>query len=163
MPDETFEDMILDISWKDYDSCFVRRRDLESKAGTLLAATGVLFGLIVNGLGNMNRLLAFISLGVLVGVAYLSVSALKLRKYAAVDSRSVWKSFSQYRDNLEKVKSDLHATLSESTEKNLKTLEDIVSYLHRAFFLFFLALVLIVFALITHSIPTWVYEILLYC
>ncbi|MDP2796534.1 MAG: hypothetical protein Q8N94_03380, partial [Methanoregula sp.] len=46
----SIEDLMLEVAWKDYASAAEDKRALDSKANMILVASGVLLGLVINGL-----------------------------------------------------------------------------------------------------------------
>lgn len=131
--------LLLEIARSDNNSFMLDKRDLDFKASIILAGSGVLLGLIINGLGKLNHICALISSLFLVSSAMLCVLLLIMRKY---DTLCVKEAYQYFKENklLYEYKSAKQATwlsLGKFTEKNRTTYDKISKYMDYAIPLFF--------------------------
>jgi purine-cytosine permease-like protein len=87
------EDLVLDIAWRDYDLCFSDKTNLENKVNIILVINGVLIGLILTSINNINKqfgILAFVLL--LISTLFCLIS-IYLRDYKYLNAMKTWTDF----------------------------------------------------------------------
>jgi len=155
------EDLILEIAWKDYASSMEEKRMLDTKGNMILIASGVLLGLVINGIKIMNIYCAIFALCILVISSIYCVKALTLRSYGSLGAMKTWNAINanpDTRDNIVNAKQDIMATLDSVVEENRRQASKIGDLIKPATRLFIVALAIITIAVILHFLA-----LLLYC
>ncbi len=75
------EDVMLDLAWRRFSDIWNDKKELENKAGFLLASNGVLLGFVANAWKMLNPWLALIGIAFLWLSTVCCVLALKPREY----------------------------------------------------------------------------------
>jgi len=144
---ETIEDVMLDLAWRRFSDIWQDKRELESKAGILLASNGVLLGFVANAWNNLDHWLALAGVAFLWLSATFCVFALKPRKYKEFDLKDAWNKYCKYFHDVSLLKRAIYSTLKEWEEINAKNVEDISKWYSWSVRLFLVAMTLIILAL----------------
>lgn len=155
------ENLVLEIAWKDYASSIEEKRMLDTKANMILIASGVLLGLVINGIKIMNIYCAIFALSILVISSGCCVKALTLRSYGSLGAMKTWNALNasaETRENIVNAKRDIIATLDSVVEENRRQASKIGDLIKPATRLFIAALAIITIAVILHFL-----SFILYC
>ena len=87
---EGIEDVMLEVAWKDYATSSDDKRALDTKANMILVASGVLLGLIINGIKMMETSFALLAGGLLILACIFCILALNIRTYSALGAMKTW-------------------------------------------------------------------------
>jgi len=153
---EGIEDIILDVAWKDYATSSEDKRALDTKANMILVASGVLLGLIINGISIMDTSFAILAIGLLVIASIFCILALNIRTYSALGAMKTWKAV-EHENNLnnpKQAKRDIMATLDIAVENNRIQTQKIADMIKPANVLFIAALTIIALAILLHYAMT---------
>jgi hypothetical protein len=137
-------DKLLDLAWKDYDLIFQSKTELETKANMILAADGVLLGLIMNGLSNLNKPLAIISICFLLASSYFCVRVLVTHIYEMLSVEKTWEALDKKRllNDTAEAYENLLGTIDNSCKNNLESYKKLVEYYKPAINVFLIGLFL---------------------
>jgi hypothetical protein len=87
------EDLVLDIAWRDYDLCFSDKTNLENKVNIILVINGVLMGLILTSINNINRQLGILAFVLLLVSTLFCLISIYLRDYKYLNAMKTWNDF----------------------------------------------------------------------
>ncbi|MCE5255120.1 MAG: hypothetical protein LLG45_13120 [Actinomycetia bacterium] len=128
--DPGYVDIMLDLAHRRLDRAADEKRDLDNKAFVMLAANGVLLGLLATAWTNLNPVSGTITLIFIIASFWLTLGVLKTRKYGVWDVEGAWNVFTQYRNDLEVMKKHIYRNMIE-TDKQWKTNIDEMSELYK--------------------------------
>jgi hypothetical protein len=144
------EDLLLEIAWKNYDFCFNSKIELENKSNMILAVTGILLGLIFNGLALLNRPFAYLSCIFLLISALYCVNVLKLKTYQTVGVMKTWNELKE-RQILHlplKAKKNIFASIDDMVKSNWESYNDLIEKYRIGLLTFQIGLISLVIAII---------------
>lgn len=153
---EGIEDVILDVAWKDYATSSEDKRALDTKANMILVASGVLLGLVINGISIMDTSFAILAAGLLILASIFCILALNIRTYSALGAMKTW-NVQKSRNNLgdpKQAKLDIMATVDMAVENNRTQTQKIADMIKPANILFIAALTIIALAILLHYAMT---------
>jgi hypothetical protein len=153
---EGIEDVILDVAWKDYATSSEDKRALDTKANMILVASGVLLGLIINGISIMDTSFAILAVGLLILASIFCILALNIRTYSALGAMKTWNALKS-EDALgdpKQAKLNIMATIDKSVENNRIQTQKIADLIKPANILFITALAIIALAILLHYVMT---------
>ncbi|RLI81501.1 hypothetical protein DRP04_05935 [Archaeoglobales archaeon] len=134
---ETVEDILLDLAWRRFSEVWQDRRYIDNKARTILAANGILLGLVINALNSLNPVISLTASLFLFASIILCVSALKLRIFKTFGIKETWIDLKEERiDDPKQLKLRLYGALAVKEEYNAKQLETAAKHLMSAIWLF---------------------------
>ena len=150
------EDIILEVAWKDYATSADDKRALDTKANMILIASGVLLGLIINGISIMDAAFAMLAAGILIVASVFCILALNLRTYSALGAMKTWTALKNENvlNNPKQAKLNIMATIDKAVDDNRNQAKKIVNMIKPANFLFIAALVIIAIAVLLHYATT---------
>ncbi|MDK2974885.1 MAG: hypothetical protein PWP08_1256 [Methanofollis sp.] len=150
MPDTDIEDLIIDIAWRDYDTCFEDKKDLENKISIVLAADGILIGLITATNSIVNSTTILISTLLFLFSAIFCVFAIYLRDYKYMKPMKTWKELKERNllNDIIQTKKNIFATIDAATEYNRENYEKIVFWTKLALISFIGALIVITISIL---------------
>jgi hypothetical protein len=153
---EGIEDVILDVAWKDYATSSEDKRALDTKANMILVASGVLLGLVINGISIMDTSFAILAAGLLILASIFCILALNIRTYSALGAMKTWDAVKKENnlDNPKQAKRDIMATIDKAVENNRIQTQKIADMIKPANVLFISALVIIALAILLHYAMT---------
>lgn len=139
------EDIVLDIAWRDYDICFNDKSVLENKANIILVINGVVIGLILSSINNINKqwgLLAFI---LLIISSISCLIALFLRDYKYLDAMKTWSDFEadNITDNPQQAKRNVFATIDDMVKFNRINYEKVAFWVKMALIISIISLIIV--------------------
>jgi len=146
---ETIEDVMLDLAWRRFSDIWQDKRELESKAGILLASNGVLLGFVANAWNMLNPWLALVGVIFIWLSAISCVLALRTRRYKEFNLERAWKEYNEYFDDVNKLKLGVYSTLKEWEKLNHDNVSDIAKWYSRSVWLFLGAMTFIILSLLT--------------
>jgi len=154
---EGIEDVILDVAWKDYATSSEDKRALDTKANMILVASGVLLGLVINGISIMDISFAILAAGLLILASIFCILALNIRTYSALGAMKTWNAVKNENnlDNPKQAKRDIMATIDKAVENNRIQTQKIVDMIKPANVLFISALTIIALAILLHYATTF--------
>ena len=149
---EGIEDVILDVAWKDYAMSSEDKRALDSKANMILVASGVLLGLIVNGISMMDTSFAILAAGLLILSSVFCILALNIRTYSALGAMKTWTALKceNILNDPKQAKLNIMATIDKAVENNRVQTQKIADMIKPANILFIAALAIIALAILLH-------------
>ena len=147
---EVIADIMLDVAWKDYDTSADDKRALDTKANTILVASGVLLGLIINGIKIMDTSFALIAGGLLIGSSGCCILALGIRSYSGLGTIKTWNALKSENilNNPLQAKLNIMATIDKAVDDNRTQAKNIVAKIRLANYLFISALIIISLAVL---------------
>ncbi len=153
---EGIEDVILDIAWKDYATSSEDKRALDTKANMILVASGVLLGLIINGISIMDTSFAMLAAGLLILASIFCILALNIRTYSALGAMKTWNALKgeNVLDDPQQAKLNIMATIDKAVENNRTQTQKIADMIKPANILFIAALAIIALAILLHYAMT---------
>lgn len=148
------EDVMLEVAWKDYSTSAEDKRALDSKANMILVASGVLLGLIVNGISIMNTALAILAVIILIFVGIFCILALNIRTYSGLGTMKTWDALKAEKtlDDPIQSKKNIMATIDEAVKQNREQAKSIVAMIKPANYLFIVALVIVAVAVVLNYV-----------
>ncbi len=153
---EGIEDVILDVAWKDYSTSSDDKRALDTKANMILVASGVLLGLIINGISIMDTSFAIVAAGLLILASIFCILALNIRTYSALGAMKTWNALKceNALGDTKQAKLNIMATIDKAVENNRTQTQKIADMIKPANFLFIAALAIIAIAIVLHYVMT---------
>ncbi len=152
-------DLLLEISWADYNSFSDDKRDLEFKASIIFAGVGVLLGMITGSFDKINSIFALFSSIFLVFSGLLCVFVLLIRKYQTIDSENTY-NYLKLKNSLEDIqnaKKLVWNSLDSYTKNNRAIYVDMAIYLRWSIPLFFIGILLLFWAVFGNMITSSIY------
>lgn len=153
---EGIEDVILDVAWKDYATSSDDKRALDTKANMILVASGVLLGLVINGISIMDTSFAILAAGLLILASIFCILALNIRTYSALGAMKTWNALKS--ENVlgdpKQAKLNIMATVDKAVENNRNQTQKIADMIKPANVLFISALAIIALAILLHYAMT---------
>ncbi len=149
---ETIEDTLLEVAWNDYATSSEDKRALDTKANMILVASGVLLGLIINGIAIMDTTFALLAAGTLIVVSVFCIIALNIRTYSSLGAMKTWNALKEENvlNNPGQAKRNIMATIDRVVGDNRDQEKKIVGMIKPANALFIIALVFVAIAVILH-------------
>ncbi len=153
---EGIEDVLLDVAWKDYATSSDDKRALDTKANMILVASGVLLGLIINGISLMDTSFAILAAGLLILASIFCILALNIRTYSALGAMKTWNALKgeNILDDPKQAKLNIMATVDKAVENNRTQTQNIAAMIKPANVLFITALAIIALAILLHYAMT---------
>lgn len=149
---EGIEDVILDVAWKDYATSSEDKRALDTKANMILVASGVLLGLVINGISIMDTSFAILAAGLLILASIFCILGLNIRTYSALGAMKTWNVLKSRNilGDPKQAKLDIMATIDSAVENNRTQTQKIADLIKPANILFIAALAIIALAILLH-------------
>jgi hypothetical protein len=153
---EGIEDVILDVAWKDYATSSEDKRALDTKANMILVASGVLLGLVINGISIMDTSFAILAAGLLILSSIFCILALNIRTYSALGAMKTWNALKSENvlSDPKQAKLNIMATVDKAVENNRIQTQKIADMIKPANVLFIAALAIIALAILLHYAMT---------
>jgi len=153
---EGIEDLVLDVAWKDYATSSEDKRALDTKANMILVASGVLLGLVINGISIMDTSFAILAAGLLILASVFCIFALNIRTYSALGAMKTWHALKgeNVLGDPQQAKLNIMATIDNAVESNRKQTQKIADMIKPANVLFIAALAIIALAILLHYAMT---------
>jgi hypothetical protein len=154
---EGIENIMLEVAWKDYATSADDKRALDTKANMILVASGVLLGLIINGISIMDTPFAILAAGLLILASIFCILALNIRTYSALGAMKTWAALKNENilNDPKQAKLNIMATVDKAVENNRDQAKKIVDKIKPANFLFIAALVILALAILLHYATTF--------
>ena len=137
-----WDDILLEIAWKRHEESMIDKREVETKASFILAANGVLLGLVVNAAQILWVPLMHLSLCFIIASTILCVMSLRVRKYFTLKPEKAQKVFENADDILE-FKRRLFDNLSKHEVYNTKQVNKSAGFLKWAIYSFVVSIILV--------------------
>jgi hypothetical protein len=147
------EDLVLDIAWRDYDICFSDKTVLENKANIVLVVDGVLIGLILTTLNNINKQFGIIAFILLILSSLFCLIALYLRDYKYLETMKTWVDFEndEITDFPRQAKRNIFATIDDMVKFNRRNYEKVAFWVKLALIFSFISIIIVAIAIIANQ------------
>ncbi len=144
-----WDDILLEIAWKRHDEAMTDKREVETKASFILAANGVILGLIVNGSPVLWTPLALLAVVFLVASILLCALSLKIREYRTLKPKRVLKFFDEQENSLV-FKRELFKELADNEVFNTKQVNKSAGLLQYGIYSFVVTVLLLATSFFIH-------------
>lgn len=143
-----YEEIMLDLALRRYSKVFGDKKEIESKAGILLAANSVLLGFTANAWKMLDARYALIGLLCIWLSAVFCVLSLKTRTYKEFDLKKAWNVYNEFFNDVNELRVNIYSTLAKWEEHNRKLVADVAWWYSRAVWMFLAAMTVIILSLL---------------
>ncbi len=130
--DMTFQDIMLDIAWCRIENARDDKREMDNKASILVAANGLLLGLLASAWGNMYFFSALIALSFILWSSFNCLMVLKNREYPDWKIDHTWNELISHKDDILTLKSTIISTINDSDAIWVKNVKEMGDCYHKA-------------------------------